>query len=483
MKLLVIGIDGADERIISALIPNQFKTLKDSMYNKVLTEDLWSRGWAHIFTGKKACDTGAAYTKPLLDGTYDFTQNFGLKDLEENDDVTPIWKLVNNSGGSVGIMNVPGTSPAPNVNGFFISGAGAGLGKIKGIPEHLCSPRSIKPLLDSYGYILDTRFVASGIRDKELLFYRLSKMICKREESYLKLCKKYKPDFGFIVFSATTRAQYLTMSEIENGINSRNKSNHNNNASDYSYWSYNKKLFDTLFNSMVSIINKLSPNNLIITADHGAVPYRYSANVDPFLTDKGLLKINTNSTFIRDIIKPMIPSNIKAYISKFSGIKRSGILTKFNSKRTLAFGNRHIPGIYINDERFNGPVRGIEKRTALITEICSAFNKNPIAIKFNMESVPYRQEYQDRRHEMILPDIWINKPDDIFFEGKGDFVQQNPDYGPIGDLDSIEKDMFTGIKGRHPLFICNKELESRINNDDHNDLRLVYQLIDRIYNN
>ena len=165
MKLLVIGIDGADERIISAFNSTQFKSLKDSMYNKVLTEDLWSRGRAHIFTGKKACDTGAAYTKPLLDGTYDFTQNFGLKDLEGNNDVTPIWKLVNNSGGSVGIMNVPGTSPAPNVNGFFISGAGAGLGKIKGIPEHLCSPKSIKPLLDSYGYILDTRFVTSGIRD------------------------------------------------------------------------------------------------------------------------------------------------------------------------------------------------------------------------------------------------------------------------------------------------------------------------------
>ena len=100
-----------------------------------------------------------------------------------------------------------------------------------------------------------------------------------------------------------------------------------------------------------------------------------------------------------------------------------------------------------------------------------------------MESVPYRQEYQDRRHEMILPDIWINKPDDIFFEGKGDFVQKNPDYGPIGDLVSIGRDMFTGVKGRHPLFICNKELESGINNDDHNDLRLIYQITDRIYKN
>ena len=54
----------------------------------------------------------------------------------------------------------------------------------------------------------------------------------------------------------------------------------------------------------------------------------------------------------------------------------------------------------------------------------------------------------------------------------------------IGHLCLIDRNIFTGTKGRFPLFICNKEgSESKINNSYHNDLLLICQITDRIYKN
>ncbi len=116
-------------------------------------------------------------------------------------------------------MNVPGTFPANPVDGFMVSGAGAGLGKIDGIPRDLCSSEDVRIALEDDSYLPDTRFMATGIRDESGFFQRLEKMLQRRVESFVSLVRTHQPEFSMLALMATTRVQYLAMSEIEDYIN------------------------------------------------------------------------------------------------------------------------------------------------------------------------------------------------------------------------------------------------------------------------
>ncbi|AAZ97741.1 hypothetical protein Tbd_1788 [Thiobacillus denitrificans ATCC 25259] len=126
MRLLVIGIDGADRRVVDGMpMPFLQRLLADGTHY-FAEVDLFSRGWAEIFTGKHGIDTGAFYNRPACTGRYEFTQHFNLNSLDANRTVRPIWQDLNDKGFRVGVMNIPTTLPAPPVEGFFVAGAGGG---------------------------------------------------------------------------------------------------------------------------------------------------------------------------------------------------------------------------------------------------------------------------------------------------------------------------------------------------------------------
>lgn len=51
MKMLVIGIDGGDKRIIDAMDMPFLQSLLSERVCLKVEEDLWSRGWAEILSG------------------------------------------------------------------------------------------------------------------------------------------------------------------------------------------------------------------------------------------------------------------------------------------------------------------------------------------------------------------------------------------------------------------------------------------------
>tara|TARA_B100002051_G_C16735841_1_gene641170 strand:+ start:742 stop:2178 length:1437 start_codon:yes stop_codon:yes gene_type:complete len=476
MKLLIIGIDGADERIMKSVNPKFFEIFNNQYHSKILTEDLWSRGWSHMFTGKKAWDTGGAYMKPKLDGTYDFTQSFSLNDINNDDSIIPIWEIVNNVGKKVGIMNVPGTRPAPKVNGFFISGAGAGIGKINSIRDELYFPASIKKEIKKSNYVFDIRLTTYGSYQPNKFFSDLEKMIKNRCKTFLKLSYKNNIDFGFIAIQGLARAQYLAMNEIDKIMQPSKSLN-----KDAIYQKLIINLFHTLNREINELLNKISPENYIITSDHGMSPYLYKANMNPILRDLGFLPKKNN--FKKNIfnIKSLLPRSLKLGLRNFSTFEKLRIHTKFDPKKTLAFGHRYINGVYLNDKRFGSSLVNKNNREQISKKFCEYFNSHSNSIKYNMNAVVFREKYLGKKFETILPDIWINKPDNIFFEGEGDFIENNIDYEKKIKSNNATRDMLTGIKGRHPLFICNKELKNYFNNDDFEDLRLVHQIVERMY--
>ena len=88
---------------------------------------------------------------------------------------------------------------------------------------------------------------------------------------------------------------------------------------------------------------------------------------------------------------------------------------------------------------------------------------------------------RDRNCADHLPDIILDKPDEFHCVGHGDFIRPNPNYGPIPELSEVKEDMFTGQKGRNPLFVCNQSLAKLVETEDKMDLTLVYKLSKRVF--
>lgn len=460
MKYLILGIDGGDANVFMKYdMPFVHSLIKKNSSIK-LTEDLHSRGWIEIISGNHARENQGFYLRPKLDGTRDFTLNYSFDDLNNYNDKPLIWDLVLNKKNSVGIMNVPTTYPAPPIdNGWFISGAGGGLTKVRGIPEDMCSSKEIKEILENDKYIVDLRLQPSKLFDIDDFFNKSTLMMKIRIKNFIKLNKKFPVDFSFLVLRAPTNVTYAGMYEIEEKKNPLWKIK----LEDY---------FKALDNSLKDVFQKLNPTNFILTADHGVEPQKFHANYNIFLSKKNYLSFNKSFRLI-------------PYLKRIRG----GILNYFPSlpprpdidwKNTKVFGYFYYNGLYVNDvERFNGIVTD-SKLDMLVDKVCEDFNNYPLAKKYKMSARPYRRYYLDSKFSAYLPDIWIDAPDSIFFMGRTNkFVAKNPWYKELKTLSQAPSSMLTGAKGRHPICIMNQELADLIKMDDKMDLTIIYHIIKR----
>lgn len=481
MKLLIIGIDGGDERVVRGVGMSRLSGLLDSLSNLDVREDLWTRGWASILSGRHGRDTAAFYNKPKLDGSHEFTQSFNRLGYDARPDIVPIWELLRRRDVGMGLMNVPTTMPAPDVvDGFYVAGAGGGIGGGGEVeaPIEGCTPGEISRMLLEERYILDTRFVRSGLREPAEIIRRMSQMQRRRTRGFRRLAEHFEPDVGFIAYMATSRLQNLAASEIAGMLGDQDPPNHGPLHDGM------LRLYGELDEQIGELVDTLSPEAMMIVSDHGTSPYLYSVNVQPALAEAGLLTtpqgglVGSPSMYRR--ISRRMPDAVKRMVK--AGVPRErrerlrGEAVDWD--RTRAFGARYVSGVYANDERFGGPVCEAE-RSDVVGEIMEVVNQREESRHHGMKARPYRELYPDAPFSDLLPDVWIDKPDILFFEGRGDFVEENYEYGPVLDPGLARRDMYTGVKGSRPLLYASPELSALRRESDPDDLTLAYRLIDR----
>lgn len=488
MKTLIVGIDGGDLDLVNGLDMPFLQTLVEEGARRELTEDIMSRGWAEILTGKHGSDTRALYMRPKLDGTYQFTTSFGVKDLLSNNDVLPMWDLVERHGYKLGMMNVPTTGPAPAVNGFLVAGGGGGVDKVDGLAEELFHPADARKILEDNRYIVDLRLTSEGIKSFDALVDRLNIIVRNRAKSYVELVQKYETEIGFLCFRVSTVLQYLAMSEIQAIISMRSmpETASKNSSVDPEYSSVQKRIlehFRVLDDAIKYVFDSLKPSNYIITSDHGAVPYLHHINVDAFLVEKGYQVRPTNSISLRALVRKWIvarlsPSLKAKLVAKVpQSVKSIGV--RFDPKKTKAFSNYYMAGVYINDSRrFRGCVSEGEELDALVDEICDKINEHPVSKEYGITGVPFRRNYPSSKYNDFLPDIRLERPDSTFAVNEGPYVAVNDRYGPLSDDLPDATDMHTGQKGRHPLFVFNKEM-AKYDDEACKNLTAVYEMLRR----
>lgn len=477
LKLLVIGIDGGDRRIINGMPMPFLQGLLNDGVNYDVKVDLWSRGWAEIFTGKQGIETGAFYNRPACNGKYDFTQHFNLNSLSGNATVCSIWDDLTDKGYRVGIMNIPTTLPAPKVDGFFVSGVGGGSERSGSntIPPEACYPANVKTTLESLGYILDVRRGGSEITDLDDFFQKIKDMEEKRTSSFIHLCGEHNVEFGFVGYMGISRVCYLLMADILNLLDKSNRIDTENDRRILDFFSHNDRLFSEL-------VQKLSPERVLIVSDHGMAPYRHKVNLNAFLVEGGWQKKNNSMDgWIRQAgkaVKNLLPVRFRRNLGKkMPGIREFVGKQNYVSESTAAIATSYISGIYLNDARFGGAY-SVNENEKVLKEIVEGFNEYEPAKNNGMRAILYASRHKGCYSEMFLPDIWIEHPDTMFFNDYGPFITPNPQYKTFDSFAYVVSDMNSGIKGVKPLLCLAGDMQAqRLDVTDTADLTLAYKII------
>lgn len=476
MRLLVIGIDGADRRVVDGMpMPFLQRLLADGTHY-FAEVDLFSRGWAEIFTGKHGIDTGAFYNRPACTGRYEFTQHFNLNSLGANSAVRPIWQDLNDKGFRVGVMNIPTTLPAPPVEGFFVAGAGGGSDKSgsSSIPPEACYPPEIMQTLESLGYIGDVRRGASGISDLESFFQIIKAMEERRTASFIQLAKEHKIDFGFAGYMGLSRICYLLMADILSLIDKSNRVDTETDRLILDFFSHNDRLYRKL-------VEELAPDRILVVSDHGMSPYTHHVNLNDFLAKGGWQKKNDSMDgWVRAVgktLKSLLPVHFRRNLGKkMPGVREFVGKQNYVSKDTVAIATSYIPGIYMNDARFGGPVSQEEKEK-LVMEIVGRFNDYGPAKRNGLSARPYAAEHKGRYAEALLPDIWVDHPNTIFFKDYGPFIAKNRQYKPFDSFAYVVSDMNSGIKGVQPLLCLVGNSTEKLPVGNTGDLTQAYRIM------
>jgi predicted AlkP superfamily phosphohydrolase/phosphomutase len=470
MKLLIVGIDGGDEGIFAHFDMPFLRDLLQHGVTQRLTQHPFERGWVSMLTGRPAAETRGLFMQRVSERKPELQFRCTMADMLSNPEVTPLWRVALDSGYRVGFMNVPTTYPAPDVDGFFVSGAGGGLNKVDGIPDAMVKPASAKDVLARHGYVIDYRFGSEPIRDMDLLFDRVNGMMTRRTAAFVDLCRLHEIDMGFVAYRATTVVQYMAMSELTGLMNCGNTPT--------PIWGGKlRQHYRLVDDALRELFDNLRPDHWLIVSDHGSSPYLHHGNLDVFLIRNGYMQ---PAAWGRRTILRLLRSSLRERTLDPDKLGRH-VPLRGRREGASAFGNWYLPGIYANDEeRFGGPVAQADI-APLVDEICARFNAGCDALRYGMCARPYRRLYEGAPFYDDLADIWVDAPDTIFFDGSGRrVISENDDFAPLPNLDTVRGGMHSGQKRRRPLFLSDKGLAELVLVDDPTDLRLVHRVAERV---
>lgn len=501
MKTLVIGIDGASLDTFYRGWTPYIESLITNGHILNLTEDLLSRGWVEIFTGKHALETGALYDRPVANGSMQWTTKFNMHQIPGwGKDIRPIWQVLNEKGYSVGIMNIPTSFPAPKVDGFFVSGGGGGANVVKEATIDMCYPKDVANYLKSVDYVVDERMpelYAQKCDSSDQVVSRFKLKNNKRTEAFIKLSKEKNIDFGFIVYkTSSVMMEFFTIPELHK-LN-KGDTNIDRNMLSLSEEYYNE--FDNMIKRLVETFNDVE---VIFVSDHSETKTTFEVNINYFLQQSGFQKkqtinlINELLRYTKALLRTMLPYSLIEKIKKIRNNVESNIGVTFydsdlifDREKTSAFcvpKGDWTKGIYINDvERFGGIVPA-NKISELAQEISDRINSDKIALEHGIKSRVKPQAINEL--SKYYPDIILDLPDGYHISNSNEqFINPFKDIRNVYSNIDIIKTWLKAlankrwipltIRGNKPIAVSTQKWEKDILREN-SDLTAVYRHIIR----
>jgi predicted AlkP superfamily phosphohydrolase/phosphomutase len=338
--LTVIGLDSAtfdvvDPMLAAGELPNLAR-LCDAGARGVLrstTHPLTPHAWATIVTGVNAG----------RHGIWDFTERdesgYQLRLVNGSFRRAPaVWDRLRRSGRRSGIVNVPFTWPAPDVNGFAIAGFDAAARE-----QGLTSPAALRDeLRERFGSLeLDNAFpLTDGKLDLDLVRRAASQKV----QIVTWLAERFDPELLFVVFMAADHIHHLCWTDWDaDGL-----------ASPVA------EVYRILDEAVGALGQLAGDGNVMVVSDHGAGPLHGVVNLNAWLASQGFLAYETGGGVVgRKLLgevlelRRYLPERLR-YLAKqrLPGLRQKAIergdYTVVDWSRTRAFSYGTFGNIVLN---------------------------------------------------------------------------------------------------------------------------------------
>lgn len=460
-RTFVIGLDGVSFNVLmpfvdKGIMPNLKNILENSCYGDLLSTipPYTAPAWASFMTG----------INPGKHGVISFFRNSieynnidpSIQMPVNSNDIEGItlWDILGAFNKKIGIINVPLTFPAKNINGFMISGMDTPLKSDK-----YYYPPSLSPGLDNY--IIDIlsgvegpKVTDEGFMDRYEIFRQSKKMMEIRADTVLELMEGEKWDFFMVVFTSTDRILHYFWEYFED---SKDKN-------------LNKKVesfFGELDKQIGNIVSRLNQyDNLMIISDHGftRAPKKV-INLNTWLQKQGFLFTNSKVSLydsiiklyqnhrLRNIVKIFVPKKSKRHFQERFGLKLGKIIDWNKTKAYYVYLYNHICGIEINKDWVKKE-RSVSKeeyeiiRKQLIKKVSRLVD--PENGRSVVEKVFRREEMYSGKNLEKIPDIiLILKPEYKGGRLFGDQIFMKNTSGKYGDHKQEGIFIFSGPNAKH----------------------------------
>ncbi|QIO20870.1 alkaline phosphatase family protein [Haloarcula sp. JP-L23] len=271
VETLVVGVDAATWDVINRLcendvLPNIQRLVRggDSGTLNSTRPPMTPLAWTSMATG----------VNPGKHGIYDFRKQdpdtYEVTPVEYSDIQRPtVWDACNHAGQSVGIVNFPVASPAPDVDGFFISGFPAAaddeIVSDPTIRDHLPDDYRIQPGTDPHdnpsGYLEEVTSLTE----------------CRCDVT-LSLAEAYDPELLWPVFMGIDWVQHYLWGENING----------EPAVEQMY-----RHIDTQIGRLLDAVD--DETDVLLVSDHGFTPLEGEIHLNGLLESLGDLKQDEGS--------------------------------------------------------------------------------------------------------------------------------------------------------------------------------------------
>jgi predicted AlkP superfamily phosphohydrolase/phosphomutase len=269
-SLTVIGLDAATFDVIDPLVergklPNLAGLLERGTGGvlRSTTHPLTPHAWATLVTGVNAGKHGI----------WDFTERdesgYSLRLINGSYRRAPaIWDRLTAAGRRAGIVNIPFTWPAPEIDGFAIAGMDAAF------REHgMTAPEALlAELQERFGsLVLDHSFPLD--RDGRIDLDLVRKAAEQKAAATLWLAERFEPELLFVVFMAADHIQHLGWEEWEQ----RGEE------------SAVAKTYEILDDALGTILEAVGDGDVLVLSDHGAGALHGVVNLNAWLASEGYL--------------------------------------------------------------------------------------------------------------------------------------------------------------------------------------------------
>ncbi len=276
-KLTVVGLDAATFDVIDPLLaagelPSLAALLARGARGPLrsTTHPLTPQAWTTMVTGVNAGHHGI----------WDFSERdesgYGLRIVNGSMARAPaLWTRLARAGRRVGIVNVPFTWPAPDVDGFVIAGLDAWARD-----EGMTTPRELVGELHArFGELLvDNSFplTRGGRIDLDAV-----RAVCEqRVEIVRMLVERHEPELLFVVFMSADHVHHIAWPDWEErGV-----------ASDVA------EVYRILDRALGGIVDGVGGENVLVVSDHGGGPLDGVVNLNAWLAQEGYLTYGSGDT-------------------------------------------------------------------------------------------------------------------------------------------------------------------------------------------